>query len=67
MERMEFRDKFACCLAANMSVNDSNLPEMTGKVIVVMAYTIADHMLQARGMTKEEMFDWALKGKQNVL
>jgi hypothetical protein len=64
MEPMDIRDKFACSLAANIEISS---PGMTGKIIVAMAYTLADRMLEARGMTKEQMVEWALEGKENVL
>lgn len=67
MERMELRDQFACSLAANISGNDLYRPGMPGKVIVAMAYTMADRMLEARGMTKEQMIEWALQGKEDVI
>ena len=67
MEPMDIRDKFACSLAANISANDLYRPGMSGKVIVAMAYTLADRMLEARGMTKEQMIEWALEGKDDVL
>jgi hypothetical protein len=67
MEPIDLRDKFACSLAAGWSINDFNHPGMSGKVIVAMAYTIADRMLEARGMTKEKMIEWALEGKDDVL
>ena len=64
MEEMTLRDKFVCSLAANI---DSNSPGMSAKIIVAMAYTVADCMLEARGMTKEQMVEWALEGESNVL
>lgn len=67
MEEMTLRDKFACSSATAMAIGDFNCPGMSGKVIVAMAYMIADRMLEARGMTKEQMIEWALKGKDDVL
>ncbi len=67
MEPMDIRDKFACSLVANISANDLYCPGMSGKVIVAMAYTLADRMLEAKGMTKEQMIEWALEGKDDVL
>lgn len=67
MEPMDIRDKFACSLAANISANDLYRPGMSGKVTVAMAYMMADRMLEARGMTKEQMIEWALEGKDDVL
>lgn len=67
MERMELRDQFACSLAANISGNDLYRPGMPGKVIVAMAYTMADRMLEARGMTNKKMVEWALEGEDDVL
>jgi len=64
MEEMTLRDKFVCFLAANI---DSSSPGMSGKVIIAMAYTLADRMLEARGMTKEQMVEWALVGEDDVL
>ena len=64
MEPMDIRDKFACSLAANI---ESSSPGMSGKVIVAMAYTLADCMLEARGMTNEKMVKWALEGEDDVL
>lgn len=64
MEEMTLRDKFVCSLAANI---DSSSPGMSGKIIVAMAYTMADCMLEARSMTKEQMVEWALEGESNVL
>jgi len=64
MEPMDIRDKFACFLAANI---ESGSPEMSGKLIVSMAYMLADHMLEARGMTNEQMIEWAFEGKNDVL
>jgi len=67
MEPMEIRDNFACFLAARMAINESNSHEMSGKIIVATAYILADRMLEARGMTKEQMIEWALEGKDDVL
>lgn len=67
MEPMELRDKFACSLAAEISINDLYRPGMSGKVVAAMAYTIADRMLEARGMKKEQMIEWALEDKKDVL
>lgn len=67
MEPMEIRDNFACFLASHMAINESNTHEMSGKIIVATAYILADRMLEARGMTKEQMIEWALKGKDDVL
>lgn len=64
MEEMTLRDKFVCFLAANIEISS---PGMTGKIIVAMAYTIADRMLEARGMTEKQMVEWALEGKDDVL
>ena len=49
-----------------MAINESNSHEMSGKIIVATAYILADRMLEARGMTKEQMIEWALEGKDDV-
>lgn len=67
MEEMTLRDKFACSAATAMAFSDVNSPGMSGKAIIAMAYIIADHMLEARGMTKEQVLEWALEGKENVI
>lgn len=64
MEPMDIRDKFACSLAAKI---ESSSPGMSGKIIVAMAYTMADRMLEARGMTEKQMVEWALEGEDDVL
>lgn len=67
MEPMDLRDKFACFLATGMAINEYNLHGRSGKIMAANAYMVADYMLEARGMTKEQRFEWALEDKEDVL
>jgi len=67
MELMDLRDKFACFLATGIVIKESELHGMSGKIIAAMAYSIADRMIEARGMTKEQRVMWALEGNEDVI
>lgn len=67
MEQMELRDKFACFVATGMAINEYNLHGRSGKMIAANSYMVADYMLEARGMSKEDRTDWALEVNKNVI